>query len=89
MGKTGPTFPKPMMPIFGTTEVVSMKEFLLLKATVSEELAQSPYMAAGVVFEPANLRTQGTELTTEPHAFSSLSLPYRVSHSSGLHLSPQ
>ena len=33
---------------------------------MSEGLAQGPYLAAGVGFEPANLRTQGTELTKEP-----------------------
>jgi len=33
---------------------------------MSEGLAQGPYVAAGVGFEPATLRTQGTELTTEP-----------------------
>ena len=33
---------------------------------MSEGLAKSPYMAARVGFEPATLRTQGTELTTEP-----------------------
>ena len=31
-----------------------------------EGLAQGPYVAARVAFEPATLRTQGTELTTEP-----------------------
>jgi len=30
------------------------------KATVSEGLAQGPYVAARVVFQPATLRTQGT-----------------------------
>src|SRR6218665_869721 len=37
-----------------------------LQATVSEGLAQGLYMAARVGFEPATLRTQSTELTTEP-----------------------
>jgi len=32
---------------------------------VSEGLAQGPYVAAGVGFEPATLRTQDTELTNE------------------------
>ena len=38
------------------------------QATVSEGLAQGPYMAATVHmgFEPATLRMQGTELTTVP-----------------------
>ena len=36
------------------------------QAIVSEELAQGPYMAVGVGFEPVTLRTQSTELTTEP-----------------------
>ena len=31
-----------------------------------EGLAQGPYMAAGVDFEPVTFQTQGTELTTEP-----------------------
>ena len=33
---------------------------------MSEGFVQDPYMAAGVEFEPVTLRTQGTELTTEP-----------------------
>ena len=33
---------------------------------MSEGLAQGPCVAAGVGFNPAILRTQGTELTTEP-----------------------
>ena len=36
------------------------------QATVSEGLAQGSYVVAGVGFEPATLRAQGTELTTEP-----------------------
>ena len=35
-----------------------------LQATVSEGLAHGPYVAVG--FEPATLRTQGNDLTTEP-----------------------
>ena len=38
----------------------------VLQATTSEELAQGPYVATRVGFEPATLRTQGNELTTEP-----------------------
>ena len=37
-----------------------------LQATMSEGLAQGPYMAARVGFEPATYRTQGTESTSEP-----------------------
>src|SRR6218665_1974849 len=37
-----------------------------LQTTVSEGLAQGPYVAARVGFRPATLRTQGTELTAEP-----------------------
>ena len=37
-----------------------------LQATVSEGLAQGPYVAAGVGFETATFRTGSTELTTEP-----------------------
>ena len=37
-----------------------------LQATVSEGLAQGPYVVARAGFEPATLRMQGTELTTEP-----------------------
>ena len=33
--------------------------------TVSEGLAQGPYMLASVGFEPATLQTQGTDRTTE------------------------
>ena len=33
---------------------------------MSEGLAQGPYVAAKVGFEIATIRTQGTELTTEP-----------------------
>ena len=41
-----------------------------LRATASEGLAQGPYMAARVGFEPATLQTQGTKpylLATTPH----------------------
>ena len=38
----------------------------VLQATVSERLAQGLYVAARVRFEPATIRTVGTELTTEP-----------------------
>src|SRR6218665_208777 len=37
-----------------------------LQATVSEGLAQGPYVAVRVGFEPVTLRTQGTKLITEP-----------------------
>ncbi len=37
-----------------------------LQATTSEGLAQGPYVAARVGFEPATFRTQGTKPTTEP-----------------------
>ena len=33
---------------------------------MSEGFTQGPYMAAGVGFEPAIFRMQGTEPTTEP-----------------------
>jgi len=33
---------------------------------MSEGLAQGPYMAAGVGFEPATIWTQGTEITEPP-----------------------
>ena len=33
---------------------------------MSEGLAQGPYVAARVEFEPATLQIQGTELSTEP-----------------------
>ena len=33
---------------------------------MSEGLAQGPYVVAGVGFEPATLRTEGTKFTTEP-----------------------
>jgi len=36
------------------------------RAIASEGLAQGPYAAAGVGFEPATLGSQGAELTTEP-----------------------
>ena len=39
-----------------------------LQVNVSEGLAQGPYVVAGVGFEPAILRIQGTELTIEPPA---------------------
>jgi len=39
-----------------------------LQATASEGLAQGSYVAAGMGFEPATLRTQGTEPTTRDHA---------------------
>ena len=38
----------------------------MLQATTSEGLAQGSYVEAKVGFESATLRTQATELTTEP-----------------------
>jgi len=38
----------------------------VLQATVSEGLAQGPYVAARVLFEPVTFWMQGTEPTTEP-----------------------
>ena len=38
----------------------------IIQATTSEGLAQGPYVVARVWFEPATLRMQGRELTTEP-----------------------
>ena len=41
-----------------------------LQATASEGLAQGPYVAARVGFEPATFRTEGTKLhhrATTPH----------------------
>ena len=46
-----------------------------IQATVSERLAQGPYVATRVGFESATLRTQGTELTTEPSRPTDLRLP--------------
>jgi len=37
----------------------------VLQATVSEGLAQDPYVAGRMGFEPATLRMEGTVLTTE------------------------
>ena len=39
---------------------------------MSEGLAQDPYVATRVGFEPATLRMQGTELTTEPPPHTAL-----------------
>ena len=36
----------------------------MLQATVSEGVAQGPYVAARLRFEPAPLRTEGNELVT-------------------------
>ena len=36
------------------------------QATVSEGLAQGPYMVARVEFKPATLQTKGVESTNEP-----------------------
>ena len=38
----------------------------MLQVIASEGLAQGPYVEARMRFEPATLRTQGTEPTTEP-----------------------
>jgi len=38
----------------------------VIQATASEGLAQGPYVVARVGFKPATLRTEGTELNTEP-----------------------
>ena len=42
------------------------KDAKALQATASEGLAQGSYVEDGVGLEPATLRTQGTEPTTEP-----------------------
>jgi len=44
----------------------------MLQATVSEGLAQGPYVAAGVGFESVTLQTQGTELKLSHHAPQSM-----------------
>ena len=47
--------------------LLSDADAMVLQSIVGEELAQGPYVAARVGFEPATLlRTQGTEPTTEP-----------------------
>ena len=38
----------------------------VIQATTSEGLAEGPYVAARVGFEPVTLQIQGIELTTEP-----------------------
>ena len=38
----------------------------VIQAITSEGLAQGPYVAVRVKFEPATLLMQGTELTTKP-----------------------
>ena len=45
-----------------------MSEFQaeVAQATVSEGLAQGPYVAARAGFEPTTLRTKGDESTNEP-----------------------
>ena len=44
-----------------------------LHATMGEGLAQGPYVAARVGFEPATFQTQDTKTTTEPPcSFASL-----------------
>ena len=40
----------------------------VIQTTTSKELAQGLSLVARVGFEPVTLRTQGTELTTEPIA---------------------
>ena len=37
-----------------------------IQAATSEGLAQGPYVAARVGFEPVTLQMQGSELTTDP-----------------------
>jgi len=49
-----------------STDTVPEFHTEVLQATVSEGLAQGPYVAAGVEFESVTLRTQGTKHTTEP-----------------------
>ena len=47
---------------------------------MSEGIAQGPYKAAKVEFEPVTLRTQGTELTTEPpRHYMSLQITIKLS----------
>ena len=43
-----------------------MAPHYVIQATTSEGLAQGPYMADRVGFEPATLWMQGTKLATEP-----------------------
>src|SRR6218665_1374230 len=52
--------------LYYSIDAVSELSCQALKATVSEGLAQGRYVAAGVEFQPATLRTQGTQLATEP-----------------------
>ena len=49
------------------------------QATVSERLAQGPYVAARVGFKLATIWTQGTELTTKPPHPTALSQQFEVS----------
>jgi len=46
--------------------IETVLELTRQSATVSEGLAQSPYVAARVGFIPATHRMQGIKLTTEP-----------------------
>ena len=50
---------------------------VMIQETMSEGLAQGPYVAARVEFEPATLQTQSTEPTTEPPCPSRVSLVIR------------
>src|SRR6218665_648770 len=47
-------------------DTVSEPHAEALQATASEGLAQGPYVAASIAFEPATLRMQDAEHTTEP-----------------------
>src|SRR6218665_204151 len=49
-----------------STDTVSEFHAEAPQATVSEGLAQGPYVAARAGFEPATLRTKGDESTNEP-----------------------
>ena len=48
---------------------------IVMQSIVGEELAQGPYVAARVGFEPATLRTKDDESTNEPLSPTICSLP--------------
>ena len=51
---------------------LSGTDAILMQSIVDEELAQGLYAAARAGFEPATLRTEGTDPTTEPPRLVSL-----------------
>ena len=63
-----------------TTAIDTVSEFIRRIATVSEELAQGPYVAAREEFEPMSIRSKGIDSTNaapRPHNVTMYTLSFQ------------